>query len=564
MANWYVNASAGPGGDGSSGSPWNTFAAVAQASISAGDVVWVSSGTYDEKFTVTKGGTSAAARITYIGTGATKPIIRGVAGGAVGYVALLNFQFTQASTSYAYPAFRLDGATGWLLQDNYFYQTYQTAIDLHFGTNNIYNVIRGNTFDQIGHFTGYEDGANLIQCYGSYNLIECNTFKTGNDRVYIISDHSIVRNNYDFGNQQAGEFHTDQVQAGKGGAYNSAYLFVTANWLADNRGSDAHNFLIQDSGGSGVVTNEVIRQNVCLRTGSAFLSAFQGTNKVRVYNNTVAYARSDATNLNGATVSFAAPASDDISIINTAWYNTNCAAGWNVIASTNTTNFSADYNAVSGNGVLTGFGTHNVTADPLFVNPGADNYTLQSGSPLRNVATAVTTADGDGVNSTALTVIDATGLCDGFGIADGDWIKIGSGEYVQISNVDYPTNVVTLANTRSWTSGDAVVVRGTGDISALPFNAAGYVYGGTLFLSSLTVTVPDSSIIRCVIPKISGIPQAPVYTTTGSNNYTMPAGTTSADIFPLYASTTPVIAATVDSGAIPGNRYGRFRVTKIV
>jgi hypothetical protein len=55
-------------------------------------------------------------------------------------------------------------------------------------------------------------------------------------------------------------------------------------------------------------------------------------------------------------------------------------------------------------------------------------------------------------------VADAKYFCDGWGIVDADWIKIGTADPVQVTNVNYTTNVITLSAARSWGNGDNVDV----------------------------------------------------------------------------------------------------------
>jgi hypothetical protein len=96
----------------------------------------------------------------------------------------------------------------------------------------------------------------------------------------------------------------------------------------------------------------------------------------------------------------------------------------------------------------------------------------------------LTTAVGTGSSSVSLTVANAGFFSDGYGITgvQPDWIRIGASTTVQISSVNYSTNVLTLASPVSWSSGASVylyknssgnlVLNGANpDIGAYPFGS---------------------------------------------------------------------------------------------
>jgi hypothetical protein len=137
--------------------------------------------------------------------------------------------------------------------------------------------------------------------------------------------------------------------------------------------------------------------------------------------------------------------------------------------------------------------------DPLFVNTNvadpfslaAPDFSLQAGSPCINAGTHLTHAVGAGNSATALTVLKANFFQDGtWGcvMARGvtlfpDWIAIGTvGNIVQVSAVDYATNIITLADPMTWadnapiwlyknSSGVRVLYGAAPEIGAHPFVA---------------------------------------------------------------------------------------------
>ena len=117
-----------------------------------------------------------------------------------------------------------------------------------------------------------------------------------------------------------------------------------------------------------------------------------------------------------------------------------------------------------GYGYLTGKDQNSREADPQFVNApqlpaGYDpswNFNVRATSPAIDAGQYAATAQSGGNNSTTLVVDDAYFFCDGFGITDGDLIKIGSTTAVRITGINYSTNTLTLAAPRTWSAGEGV------------------------------------------------------------------------------------------------------------
>jgi len=107
------------------------------------------------------------------------------------------------------------------------------------------------------------------------------------------------------------------------------------------------------------------------------------------------------------------------------------------------------------------------SGNPKFVNTNvndptsltAPDFSLQAGSPCINAGTNLTLANGSGFGSTSLTVANAMFFQNGTWGSDlargvtlfPDWIAIGTvGNVVQISSINYDTNVITLASPMTW------------------------------------------------------------------------------------------------------------------
>lgn len=121
-------------------------------------------------------------------------------------------------------------------------------------------------------------------------------------------------------------------------------------------------------------------------------------------------------------------------------------------------------NTYGGYGYLQGKDAHAVEADPAFINApvyptGFDpawNFMPAEGSPAIDAGAALTATVGAGNNSNVVVVDDAYFFCDGFGIIDGDVIRIGADPAVRIVAINYTTNTMTLAEPRTWGNGAPV------------------------------------------------------------------------------------------------------------
>jgi hypothetical protein len=78
-ADWYVDASAAPGGDGASGKPFATIAA-ALTGLQRGDTVWLATGTYDEVVNISN--LPGTGTTTFRAVAGATPVIDGTSGSA--------------------------------------------------------------------------------------------------------------------------------------------------------------------------------------------------------------------------------------------------------------------------------------------------------------------------------------------------------------------------------------------------------------------------------------------------------------------------------------------------
>ena len=120
-----------------------------------------------------------------------------------------------------------------------------------------------------------------------------------------------------------------------------------------------------------------------------------------------------------------------------------------------------------------GAGTTNIFQDPHFVGPfdtlvlhGENPHfvpdfsralvcRLQLNSPCIDSGIPLTRTIGSG-SGNAIPVVDAGYFTDGFGIGDGDLIRVGDHDSLKIVDIDYDRNIITVDRSISWNSGDGV------------------------------------------------------------------------------------------------------------
>jgi len=105
------------------------------------------------------------------------------------------------------------------------------------------------------------------------------------------------------------------------------------------------------------------------------------------------------------------------------------------------------------------------------IDPINNIWNLNSSSPCIDTGTWLTTTNGGGTGIT-ITVHNARYFYDGYDITRGDVITIGSNPPVEVTEVNYRTNIITVNKSISWTDGDSISMpySGTGsDIGAYEF-----------------------------------------------------------------------------------------------
>jgi hypothetical protein len=139
---------------------------------------------------------------------------------------------------------------------------------------------------------------------------------------------------------------------------------------------------------------------------------------------------------------------------------------------------------LAGRSNITGKDASSFVGEPLFVNGGSGYRPVSGGtydlritenSPARNAAMPITYTRSAG-SGTTVPVADALYFCHGMGQQPGDLIIIGTTEPVRITSINYSTNTLVIAASRTWANNAPIYIgayQGSApDIGAYEYGAA--------------------------------------------------------------------------------------------
>lgn len=596
MSAWYVDSLATGTGAGTSwANAYTTFAAIVQASLAADDIVYVMSGTYNVRHTITKSGTSGH-RITYVGYGPTKPKLYGVTASSITDIAWLNMEMRQVTTAQAYAAIAWSSCSRWLVEDCYVHDTYFNGLSST-GTNND-NEVRANLWADIGSIdNGKGGGSNpdVMDFTGDRNLAEYNIVLHSMDRCRAFGTGNVARNNawratdtnlYVGGGpgDRPDQYpsHTDGFQSFQAGPCNQ--LLYEANFDIDNvdsiEGNNAHAFLVQDDPGGNNFNRHIFRRNIVIRPGgggpdwqnvkhvyvtnNTFIRLNNGLNPGSTYGGVAAFtypstftaASSDRVDFRNNILAYAPKTLGNNETSTSGpceFIPTNFTSGTNLFY--NDTGSQARYPAGSPSPA-------NLSqVDPGFVDgtgvQGHDDYRLLVGSTARAAGSAKATATAAGTSSTTLIVTNAEFFVDGLTASgwasiDADWIKIGTGgTLVQIASINYATNTITLTAARTWLINDQVFLKGSDDVGALHYTFSAALTNSlvntslTVGANTLTSIVNNTDAVRKVAYYVDGVCVGTSYTSATNYpiSYTADGAThtVTSRAFYHHASNTPTV-----------------------
>ncbi|MFA5095411.1 MAG: Ig-like domain-containing protein [Candidatus Paceibacterota bacterium] len=305
---------------------------------------------------------------------------------------------------------RTGGVSGILIKDNYTHDNGATGIQLEDITDKA--VVEGNRSENNAKIFHGETG---IWVDNSINVVVKNNYTAGNDTGILvgISRRVILRNNIVVNNNFEN-------------LYNSKGMSIYGN---SHDVAVAHNTL---SNYNGSASSSWPDMSICLTT---------------MYNQPNYYSPSTGFHLKNNIFSNTSSSKDfgvectDYTSDNELFYNTRPVA----IKYLGSSLSLAQYITASGKD------TYSLEQNPLFTS----DYHLQSGSPAVDAGAFLATTIGSG-NGTTIAVNDASYFTDGFGIAEGDLIKVGNDSSLRITNVNYDSNTITLNQSIQWTDGEGV------------------------------------------------------------------------------------------------------------
>jgi len=547
---YYVRTDAGTntGHSGLSNDSTNAFLTITYASshTSAGDIIRVQPGTYDEQGAISASG-SAGNYKTFIADGAV--ICRGFQI-AASYVNVIGFEVTHNSQTAFNDGIALSGTNSHIgVYDNYLHNIHAGHGGIvTLGTPTLTDItIRGNTITDTGYINGvqFELSSVAIACYRLTSerwLIEYNTAQRCGDFIYAASQHHVVRNNSlgDYEDRSLPTvLHVDGFQSGSDqivqGTHDQVY---EANWISNMRNNDSHVGLWQDTTLAGD-TNIIFRGNLGYHVAAGGIGIIS-TKYFKSYNNTfddLSYPAASAGNFNyiGFRVIASHPTDypDRCSIVNSILSSDK---NFQALNYSDATNFRAANNI--GYRVSTD-ASYISTADPLYVNSGLLNFRLQSGSAGVNAGTYQTTVTSANGSGTSFNVADAINFYDGYGFTDGDTITV-SGNTTTITGIS--GNTLTVSPSVSWTMGAGVYwgSSATPTVGAFPYGST-ELTSATISNVGTTYTVTPTGDARGVWFYVNGIPTT--WDATSPYSAVIASGTVTAKAYARYASPTPVVLA---------------------
>jgi hypothetical protein len=435
------------------GGNYTTISACAAAAV-AGDSCIVYAGSYGGWTQSTSG--SAGKPITFtVNSGDAVTITSGVTISSRSYITISHFAFSRVGVVG-------NGTTAHNVIDHNTF-TNATAFDIPdgLGSNGSDNVFSNNSIS-------YTSTADIpsIYLYGDRNRIEFNTITGGDgDCMDLGGMNVVVRGNTCTNKDGSSGEHIDFVQVIGGGTTPTlSFSLVEENTEQNctNDGGNCH-FIIIRTGAGPVADTVIVRSNYAQDldgSGASFGGDGDSVPHPWFYNNTMATGK--IASESGDCASYQnAPNSGSF---NNICYTTGAAPYFGIggcgPGQTGFCNGDIEFNpnySGSWNSPYSVEATYTAlhNQNPLFANFPTD-ATLQSSSPARNAGVALTTASGSGSNSAALTVADAHGFQPGWAGTSADWIRIGASTTVQISSINYSTNVITLASPVSWSKNDAI------------------------------------------------------------------------------------------------------------
>ena len=534
--------------------------------VSAGDVVRVQAGTYSERVTPSRNGSSVTNMVTFVAEGSVT--MCGWDFDNNSYIKVIGFIIdSDAGCSQNNGGVNIGGTNSYL---EFWHNTFRDAryggirMQLTDRLNN--SLVIGNTFSNFGIGNG---SGMAVSTAGTHSLFGYNEmYNLHPDGFGINGTYNRWINNYSHDLSEASGGHSDVFQFGSH-PLGLSYNLFEANFQAGvgNTG-DEHTAIVQNydsarCGGSCTqpVTENLWRRNVWHNVSSGTLGISMGSAGTmsynRIYHNsTLGAVRAYPTTPYGMALYSG--------VSNTYLLNNLEYKSWGDSVSSNVEVYyvdhpvTIDYNlaydparTISFRAPWTLQAHPQTNVNPALVDYANDNFTLGSGSGARGRGGPLTTVNGSGSGTTFNVASGGGGFFRGadtnlsqYGgnLAVGDLITVGN-DTVRISRVSGDSITVTTPFT--WASGEGVFQgdSATPDIGAFPYRASGFglTAGYTVSGGTVTVTPSDANLVRFVVCFENGVPVA----ADSASPYTcsVGGGSVTVRVYPLYASKTLFVNA---------------------
>ena len=576
-ATYYVRTDGSNSNNGltnSAGGAWRTIDYAAD-NVSAGDVVRVQAGTYEENVTPGVSGTSSSNMVTFVADGAVTLRQWQLSSGQ-DFIRIIGFNVdnNDVANDCVYISGTNEGIELW---NNTFQDANYKGINAAgpltnsiFIGNTMHTTGIGNSSGQGASFANY---SHILVAYNTIYNIDCDVFFTQ-------GDYGRYLNNYVYGMLEDGGGHPDFFQNGNASP-NFTYNLTEANIQIGSGSANDHGMNMENGQGASMY-EWILRRNVFHNMGTVVLnahSAGDGFTGTRYYNNTaVDLQRSE--NNNPAGHYFYGGDFATTYILNNIEYES-----WGSILTTGISVYDIedtlviDYNlAFDPDGSVTfayaweDQSSAQSNVDPEFTNYTNDDFTISTSSGARGAAGPLTTTSGSGTGTTFNVATGGGGFFRGddtniyqYGgnLVVGDTITVGT-DVVNISSIS--SDAITVTESFTWANEENVYFGDDNnpDIGALPYRSGGYTYTATYSNSdgTIAITPSDSSLVRMVVVFEDGIPvgadSISPYSVSGVGS-----GTLSVRVYPLYASTTLYVEATDDETPVPANAIQGVQISNL-
>ena len=310
-----------------------------------------------------------------------------------------------------------------------------------------YNLVENNIVDEVGHIeNGGGDVGDGIQFQGEYNLIQNNhVYRVGHSGIHIGGTRNIIQGNHIeniwgrcISDQSVNDSTADELNV------------FQDNTLYDTRLiSDFYpNTLFQ-----GKARYAIFRRNRCYKCGGSGLH-LDGTTAAnpsysKLYHNLIFDCGNLGTDQWDTGIAFTE-------------HDDGCLSG--VIVKNNLfyDNYTdgVEWRDHADSGDHTVSNNHwNSDGDPKFVDSASGDFRLMLNSPCIDAGDWLSTITSETGSGTSFVVDNAGYFCDGLGIITGDEIQLeGDADPVEITDINYGTNTITVDEGVSWTQGDGVAL----------------------------------------------------------------------------------------------------------